>query len=152
MIRVVANFDGACEPVNPGGHASLGALVRINDSLVWSVAQYIGFGAQMSSNVAEYSGAIACMRYLLTLVLVSDQGCSVTLRGDSMLVIKQLDGEWRVKGGLYVPYYREAVKLRAQLASMKLEWVPRALNSEADALSKKALRERGVEFRLQKEG
>lgn len=147
--RVEGWFDGAVEPVNPGGHGSYGALVKVNGKRVWEAAEYIGYGVLVSSNVAEYHGAIACMRQILSLELAD---AAITLRGDSMLVIKQLNGLWRVKGGLYVPYYREAVKLRAELAHMQLEWVPRNLNAEADELSKRALRERGVEFRLQKEG
>jgi ribonuclease HI len=151
-MNVVGYFDGACEPCNPGGHASYGALIKIDDETVWRQTGYVGHGVQMSSNVAEYSGAIACMRQLLALEVVKEQRCSLVLRGDSMLVIRQLEGRWRVKNGLYIPYYRVAVKLRAQLADMRLEWVSRTMNVEADALSKSQLRERGIEFTLQREG
>jgi len=150
-LRVEAWFDGAVEPFNPGGHGGYGALVKLDGRTVWRESKYIGSGPQVSSNVAEYCGAIACMTYLLALTFVRERVSSAVLRGDSMLVIKQLDGIWRVKSGLYMPFYREAVRLRSQLPSVRLEWVPRDQNSEADELSKQALRERGVAFNLQRE-
>lgn len=144
-------FDGCTEPVNPGGHASYGALIKVEGETVWQVSAYVGFGPTMSNNVAEYSGAIACMKQLLGLEAVKAGSAGVIMRGDSMLVIKQLSGEWRVKRGLYVPYYQQAVRLRAQLPQMRLEWIPRERNGEADRLSKYELVKRDVEFRLQKE-
>lgn len=149
--RIEGWFDGAVEPVNPGGHGAYGALVKVDGVIVWSESRYIGHGPTISNNVAEYSGATACMQQILALPVFQCFECAVVLRGDSMLVIKQLSGEWKVKRGLYVPYYRQAILLRAKIPSMRLEWIPRNLNHEADVLSKKQLIDRNVEFRLQKE-
>jgi ribonuclease HI len=153
-VRIEGWFDGCTEPINPGGHASWGALIKIDGETVWQASAYVGHGPTMSNNVAEYSGAIACMRQILGLDpygKLKSSNLVITLRGDSMLVIKQLSGEWRVKRGLYVPYYQQAVRLRAQLPQMRLEWIPRNLNAEADLLSKRELSDRRIEFRLQKE-
>ena len=151
MRRIEGWFDGACEPFNPGGHTSYGALVKVDSVTTWREARYLGDGPRMSSNVGEYSGAIACMRQLLRVVESFAAPSVVIMRGDSMLVIKQLDGHWRVKGGLYLPYYREAVGLRARLHNMRLEWVPRNLNEEADELSKQALRDKNKSIGFTKE-
>lgn len=145
---ITAWFDGACEPRNPGGHASYGALVRVGGETVLAESGYIGHGPRMSNNVAEYSGAIVVLRKIAELDGVAD------VRGDSRLVIEQLTGRWRVRteGGLYVPYYREAAAILAPIRKrVRLRWIPREQNAEADALSKAVLKERGVTFRLQRE-
>jgi hypothetical protein len=59
---------------------------------------------------------------------------------------------WEVRGGLYVPYYREAFALFDPLrARVTLDWTPRERNNECDVLSKKVLLDRGVVFRIQPE-
>jgi hypothetical protein len=41
--------DGACEPMNPGGHASWGAVLKIDGVKVWSAGGYCGVGPEMSN-------------------------------------------------------------------------------------------------------
>jgi len=61
-----------------------------------------------------------------------------------MLVVNQMSGLWGSKGGLYIPYMNAAKTLAVLFSDLKFEWVPRAKNSVADALSKEALTARGV--------
>jgi ribonuclease HI len=127
-------FDGACEPVNPNGHASYGALVRSGMRTLFSESGYVGFGEGMSNNVAEYAGIIAVMKFL-----VGANVRQAIIFGDSKLVVKQMNGKWRAKGGAYIPFYKEAIKLRAQLPDVVIQWIPRERNGEADYLSRQAL-------------
>jgi ribonuclease HI len=148
---IEAFFDGVCEPRNPGGHAAYGALIKQNGTVSWQEGGYVGQGPDMSNNVAEYAGMVALLRKLAELPLGA-----VIIRGDSKLVINQLSGKWRVKGGHYVPYYRQARELLIQEmarreGNIKLEWVRRNENGDCDTLSKAVLKERGVEFRIQPE-
>jgi ribonuclease HI len=152
MREVTAYFDGCCEPVNPGGHASYGAVVLINGERVFEKSGYVGHGPQCSNNVAEYSGCISVLQYLIDREDFNQRNQLVTIRGDSKLVVMQLTKRWRVKRGLYVPFYYQAASLFAQFGVARLEWIPRDQNSIADELSKRVLKERHVEFRLQKEG
>lgn len=88
----------------------------------------------MSNNVAEYQGIIAVMQFLIS------RGISRgVIFGDSKLVFKQLNGRWRAKGGLYVQSYRRAMALRRLLPEIKIRWVPRQQNTEADYLARKAV-------------
>jgi ribonuclease HI len=149
---IEAWFDGVCEPRNPGGHAAWGALVKVNQVRLYGEGGYVGVGAGMSNNVAEYCGCIAAMEWIRA---NAPQGI-VTICGDSKLVINQLAGHWRVLGGAYVPYYTKAFELMQSLLSkyslnVNLCWVPREENSECDELSKQVLRARGVQFRIQPE-
>lgn len=107
---------------------------------------YCGVGPKMSNNVAEYSAFIA-----VATEIMKHPGVAL-IRGDSKLVICQLNGEWNVRGGLYVPFYEKAEKLWAKLQERAtLEWIPRDENDVCDYLSKKVLHDRGVQFRIQPE-
>ena len=64
---------------------------------------------------------------------------SLEVRGDSQLVVNQVNGAWFIKAKELIPLCDTAMKLKAQIPQVKLLWVPRTENTEADALSKKAL-------------
>jgi ribonuclease HI len=46
----------------------------------------------------------------------------------------------KAKRGPYLPLYREAQELRARLPDVRLVWISRGQNTEADALSREPLR------------
>lgn len=134
MNEVIAHFDGAVEPINPGGHGGFGALVRRGDQVLLSEAVYIGRWPLLSNNVAEYCGAIAVLRFLLR------EGITEALvHGDANIVINQLNGRWKARSGAYLPYYHEAYTLRHKLPDVRFIWVPREMNAAADELSKQAV-------------
>jgi ribonuclease HI len=146
-------FDGCCEPRNPGGHAAWGAILFRGRDKLWESGGYCGVGPKMSNNVAEYSGVLALLKEVIKHNSLHEP---VILRGDSKLVVYQLIGEWRVRGGLYIPYYREAAALAKQLRKitknrLDFRWVPRDENAICDVLSKAQLKDRGVVFRIQPE-
>lgn len=149
--QIEAWFDGVCEPVNPGGHAAWGIRICVDGEEVHTAGGYVGCARETSNNVAEYCGCIAAMKW----VRQSDLRGILTIRGDSKLVINQLRGAWRVHGGFYLTYYREAVEildeLRGLLGGVELLWIPREQNSACDYYSKKVLLDRGVKFRIQPE-
>lgn len=141
---IEAWFDGCCEPTNPGGHAAWGAVVQINGSPVYRHGGYCGHGSAMSNNVAEYSAFIAAAEECL-----KHEGVCI-IRGDSKLVVMQLNGRWKVNGGLYKPFYDKAKILWSQLKGRaRLEWIPRERNDICDVLSKQVLIDRGVVFKIQ---
>lgn len=103
-------FDGCVHPHNPGGHGGYGILIRKGYETIYSEAAYIGHWRDLSNNVAEYAGCISVLRYL-----IREGITQAVVYGDADMVIKQLNGKWRVKGGAYVPYYLEAYALRVRL-------------------------------------
>ena len=131
-------FDGACGPVNPGGTATYGVMIKdqAGTILVWEHG-FVGEGSAMSNNVAEYAGVLQILKYLS----YRPPG-RVTIHGDSKLVISQLTGKWRMLKGLYLSTAKEAKVLLAHLHGLgweiNLRWIPRAQNEECDALSKQA--------------
>jgi ribonuclease HI len=85
-------FDGACEPVNPGGIATYGWCLYNNiGSLIKSDCGIAAVGNGSTNNVAEYAGLEAGLQYL------AEQKMQVVLLclGDSKLVVEQVAGRWR---------------------------------------------------------
>jgi len=133
-----ATFDGACEPFNPGGHMGLGWVV---DGIAYHA--YIAAESANSNNVAEY---LALERVLDAALAAKVK--TLTVGGDSQLVVNQLNGEFAVKSQNILPYYTLALDKLATLHSQGCEvavlWHPRERNQAADAASKAALSENGV--------
>ena len=143
---IEAWFDGATEPVNPGGHSAYGVAVKVDGKFVFQKGEYVGHGPKMSNNVAEYAGFIAAVTECLKYPGV------VIIRGDSKLVVMQMNGKWKAKKGLYIPYYHKAKEIWGKLKSRaKVEWISRDYNDVCDGLSKKVLHDRGITFRIQPE-
>jgi ribonuclease HI len=138
MNEYSAWFDGACEPVNPGGTATFGVVIKGEDGTVLlRDAGVVGSGKAMSNNVAEYAGVLRILKYL-----APRPPGRVTIHGDSNLVVNQLNGKWRIKKGLYLTIAMETRELLAYLRGLGWQinfcWIPREQNEECDALSKKS--------------
>lgn len=123
-------FDGACEPVNPGGLGTYGFVVRQGDRLVvrqHGVVPDVA-GVPMTGNVAEYVALLLLLQWL-----GEHPGGPVRIEGDSKLIVMQVRGEWDAN----VPVLRMLRdKCRALLEpSWRLVHVPRDRNGEADALT-----------------
>jgi ribonuclease HI len=64
---LVVYIDGACKPVNPGGTASYGLVVKFHQTgeVLYQEAKIVGSGPFMSNNVAEYSALLAFLKWLV---------------------------------------------------------------------------------------
>jgi ribonuclease HI len=127
-------FDGACGPVNPGGVATFGWRLLGPDGRVLAVnSGEVCRGPGATNNVAEWQALVFALRYL------AGQGWkgSLQIRGDSLLVINQLNGRWRCRKEHLRPYRGECLRLLAGIHWVAV-WVPREENRGADALAKRA--------------
>lgn len=133
--RVVVYTDGGARG-NPGPAAIGAAVVDPStdppETLV-SVSEAIG---EATNNVAEYRAVIAGLEAALEL-----GAREVELRADSELVIRQLEGRYKVKTESLRPYHQEAQTLLTRFDRARLTHVPRADNAQADALVNQALDE-----------
>jgi|BEDMetMinimDraft_2_1075160.scaffolds.fasta_scaffold00028_5 ribonuclease HI len=66
---------------------------------------------------------------------------SAIIFGDSQLVVKQIKGLYRVRSPRVSPLFEMAKRLMKEFREIKVEWVPRELNREADQLSRIAYEE-----------
>lgn len=120
-------FDGACLG-NPGPMGA-GVVVACGGKRR-TLAKPLGRG---TNNIAEYEAAIAGLS-----LAVAMGATSATLHGDSQLILRQLAGEYKVSAPALRPLHAQAKALMAEIGRVRLQWVPRAENAEADALSKEA--------------
>jgi ribonuclease HI len=140
-VVLVVYFDGLCEPVNPGGVAAYGFVVyrdgeRLHAGRGIAGAGYLG--DDVTNNVAEYTALIKALEWLVEKGFSKEE---LLVRGDSQLVIRQLKGEYAVRSPRITPLYARVRGLLQSFRSVKLEWVPRELNAEADTLSRVAYKE-----------
>ena len=132
MKPIEIYFDGCCQPVNPGGHGGAGYMISTGKETIKN-SIYLGCGELMNCNVAEYRALILSLHDTLAFGLQDEQ---IVASGDSQLVIMQMKGEWRAKGGIYYPHYIEARNLAKKFKNLTFSWIPREENYEADYLSK----------------
>jgi ribonuclease HI len=96
-------------------------------AVVAEIAEGIG---EATNNVAEYTAVIE------GLARAEELGArSVTLRSDSLLLISQLTGRYRVKSQHLQPLHHRARSIAAGFDRISFQHVPREQNSEADRLA-----------------
>jgi len=127
-----ANIDGAARG-NPGP-ASYGVVIRDGSGeLVAKLKKYIG---RMTNNVAEYYGLIAALDY------AESHGIrALRVESDSELMVKQMQGQYKVKSEDLRPLFERAKKMTLRFQSFRIDHVYREQNREADALANEALDE-----------
>ena len=133
MKRVVIYADGASRG-NPGP-AAIGAVIKDERGrLIASISQRIG---KATNNQAEY-------RAIITALEEADRlgARQVDIKMDSELVVKQINGEYRVKKATLKPLYQQVKQLLGLLEGFTITHIPRQQNTEADNLANKALRDR----------
>ncbi len=129
MSHALIHFDGACTG-NPGP-TGYGAVVDIEGNR-HTISEPGGRG---TNNTAEYGGLIAGLKAAL-----NAGATSVEVRGDSQLVIRQLEGRYQVKAPNLKPYFEEAKALLGQFERIKLVWVRREQNAAADQAARDGIR------------
>jgi ribonuclease HI len=107
-------------------------VVRNDDgAVVEAVGETIG---RQTNNVAEYKAL------LRGLELASAHGATtVELVGDSELVVRQIEGRYKVKNADLKPLHAKAKKMLGEFDNWEIRHVKRAQNAEADALVNQAL-------------
>ncbi|MGA7398358.1 MAG: ribonuclease HI family protein [Solirubrobacterales bacterium] len=124
------NVDGGARG-NPGP-AAVGVVVRDQDGgVLLERAERIG---DATNNVAEYKALILGIRTARE--LGADQ---VALVGDSELIVKQVQGKYKVKNAGMKPLHAEAKAALADFDSWTISHVKRELNKDADRLVNEAL-------------
>jgi ribonuclease HI len=128
-------IDGLVEPVNPGGTGVVGIIVYRDGKKICRIGKKIGEGPEMSSNRAEYEALVEALQWLLDRGFSKEQ---ILIHSDSNLLIKQMQGQWRMKGGLYAGAQKKARTLSEQFTHLSFQWIPREENEEADLLTREA--------------
>jgi ribonuclease HI len=123
---ITAYFDGGARS-NPG---PAGYGVYIVDDAGTVLAELSGSLGNTTNNIAEYNGLIAALQWA-----VDRDIKQITIKGDSLLIIEQMRGNYKVKNEGLKPLHLKARMLVMQIGDVKFEHVRRELNKEADRLS-----------------
>jgi len=131
MDKVVINTDGASQG-NPGPSA-IGATIRDEHGrLLATISRRIG---RTTNNQAEYKAIIAALEKAAGL-----GARQVEIRADSELVVRQLNGRYKVKKASLRTLYQEVVSLLGRFQGVTITRIPREQNKEADSLANAALK------------
>ena len=129
--RALIWIDGASRG-NPG-EAGFGVVSRQGDENQ-EVGGYLG---RATNNVAEYAGLIAALS------LAKRRGVKrLTIHSDSQLLVRQVEGTYRVKARHLIPIFSRVLELRQSFDDLGLEHVPREENLDADRIANLAIDER----------
>jgi len=123
--------DGAAKG-NPGP-AGAGWLIRDGRGETLSRrAKYLGRG---TNNEAEYQALIGALEEALSL-----GGRTVTVHSDSELLVRQLNGQYRVRNLRLKVFFDRVQDLLRRFQEYAILHVPREQNREADALANEAVK------------
>jgi len=132
MSSFTAHIDGGARG-NPGP-AGWGAV--IHNAAGDLVAELHGAIAHATNNVAEYEGLLAALRWS------KEHGATALhVRSDSLLLVQQLRGVYKVKSEGLKPLYGQARLLAHDVGHVTFEHIRRELNKDADRLANVAMDE-----------
>ena len=131
-MRVTLYADGAARG-NPGPAGSGSLLIGPDGARIAEIATPLGHA---TNNVAEYNGLIAGLEE------ARRRGIDeIDIRMDSLLVVRQMQGLWKIKHPGLRPLALRAGALLAQFRDRTIEHIPREENGEADKLANRAIDE-----------
>jgi ribonuclease HI len=124
--------DGAARG-NPGDAGCGAVILDGNGTVVKELSRYLG---HVTNNVAEYEGLLMGLEALLRLGKKR-----IRVQSDSQLLVRQLNGEYRVKDEKLKALFQKAMSLLRQFETYRIVHVPRELNKLADRLANKGIDE-----------
>jgi ribonuclease HI len=127
---LVAYIDGGARG-NPGP-AGFGLRVERHDgALVEEFSESIGIA---TNNVAEYRGLLAALDWA-----IAHGAVALHVRSDSLLLVQQMLGNFRVKNAGLQPLHARARDLARRIGGVTYEHVRREANTHADRLANVAM-------------
>jgi ribonuclease HI len=123
-------FDG-CSKGNPG-LSGAGAVIYKNGEEIWANSYFVSDNA--TNNVSEYFGLIRGLKRAIKMNI----HCLI-VKGDSLLIIKQMTGKYKVKSESMIELYNIAKKMEEEFENISYEHVYRKYNKRADELSNEGI-------------
>ncbi len=136
MKKFIIYTDGASRG-NPGP-ASVGFVIQDETgATLLSGHEYLGVA---TNNIAEYKAVLISLERLLAKFPGELPG-SVEFQGDSMLIMSQLSGKFKIKNEGLREIYLKIKDIEPKIGRVSYSYTPRVNNSIADGLANKALDE-----------
>lgn len=130
QFRIFAN--GICRPTNPGGWACWAWVVMDEiGHIYFEQSGCVGYGARMSSGVAEYVAVLGALEWL------EQQKLVFVVLTDSRLVFNQVSGNW-ICGAKHLEHFCDRAVTLLDRTKARLILISREQNVRARALSRQA--------------
>ncbi len=136
MKKIIIYADGGARG-NPGPAGAGAVVLDEQQNVLAEVSDFIG---HTTNNVAEYKALIGGLRAAIKLFPGQTFDMHLDVRMDSQLVIRQLQGKYKVKHPNLKPLFEQAKEfIGAYFPNISYEHVPREKNTLADALANDAM-------------
>ena len=131
-MKAILYSDGAARG-NPGPAGAGAVLLDADGHVIAELTKFLGV---TTNNVAEYTA------FIIGLEEAKRRGVDdLDARMDSLLVVEQMRGRWKIKHPNMKPLALRAGELFASFPKRTIAHVPREENTIADALSNRAIDE-----------
>lgn len=139
--KPAAREGGACilyaDGASRGNPGEAGAGVLLLDAQRRELASRAIYLGSCTNNVAEYRALVAGLELAL------EHGCErLSIFLDSELIVRQINGQYKVRNEHLQPLYLKARGLLQRLGHWSIRHVPRAENARADELANRGIDER----------
>ncbi len=129
MKQVIKVFTDGGARGNPGPAASGVAILGIAGKERVLCGKYLGVA---TNNVAEYTAFLLAYETLLTQETIVPQETEIEFYADSLLAVKQLNGEYRIKNPNLATFINKIKDQEKLFAKVSYQHVRREFNKEAD--------------------
>ncbi|MCX6721267.1 MAG: ribonuclease HI family protein [Candidatus Staskawiczbacteria bacterium] len=146
MKKIIIYTDGGSRG-NPGKAAIGVVFCNEREQIIKKYGEYLG--DNLTNNEAEYSAVIfALKKFKLLFGKAIAETSDVEIRADSELVVKQLNGEYKIENEKIQKFFIEIWNLKIDFKSIKFKHILREKNKEADRLVNEALDNSAASRRL----
>lgn len=137
MKKIIIYTDGGSRG-NPGKAAIGVVFCNEKDQPIKKFGEYLG--DNLTNNDAEYHAIIFALKKFKALFgKAIAETSDVEIKADSELVVKQLNGDYRLENEKIQKFFIEIWNLKFDFKSVKFKHIPREKNKEADRLVNEAL-------------
>ncbi len=132
MEKLIIHTDGGARG-NPGP-AGIGVVIKQPDGMI--IGQHYRYIGEATNNIAEYKALILA---LTEAIKFSSERLEINM--DSELVVRQMNGQYKIKDPNLKKLAGEAIKLAKNFKSVNYHHVRREFNKDADKLVNLAIDE-----------
>ncbi|OIO45243.1 MAG: hypothetical protein AUJ24_00780 [Parcubacteria group bacterium CG1_02_36_42] len=136
MKKIIIYTDGGSRG-NPGPAAIGVVFCNERNQIIKKYSEYLG---EMTNNEAEYQSVISALEKFKALFGKKlAKSTEIELKSDSELLIRQLNGEYKILDEKIQPLFLKIWNLRLDFKKLKFKLISREKNEEADKLVNEVL-------------
>lgn len=136
-MEITVFFDGAIKHTNGSiGVLGFGVAIYFDQDLAYEIYGVAPFDG--TSNDSEWYACCVSLTELMLLLEDDKREHKITFKGDSKLIINQMNNEWNINEK-FLEFHNFA-QIYKKILGARFRWVGRQYNQIADKLSKQALK------------